>query len=84
MVNKFFDFGECKGLRMKLKFKCRLNLFTLVVVWLWIMGGFMPAHAGLEVGKTAPAFTLPTVDGKMLSLSQFRDRLVILHIWKCL
>ncbi len=69
---------------MKLKFKYRLNFFLFIMIGFGMVGGFRSAYADLEVGKTAPAFSLPTVDGKMLSLSQFRDRVVILHLWKCL
>ena len=37
---------------------------------------------GPEVGKLAPDFTLPTLDGKQVSLSQFRGKIVIVNFWQ--
>jgi peroxiredoxin len=37
---------------------------------------------GLEIGKRAPDFTLPTVDGIHLSLSSFRGKLVMINFWQ--
>lgn len=37
---------------------------------------------GPEIGKRAPDFTLPTLDGKQLSLSQFRGKKVIVNFWQ--
>ena len=36
---------------------------------------------GHRVGDVAPAFSLPTLDGERISLSDFRGRLVILDFW---
>ena len=36
---------------------------------------------GTEIGKRAPDFTLPTLDGKELSLSQFRGKTVMVNFW---
>jgi peroxiredoxin len=38
--------------------------------------------AGPELGKLAPDFTLPTLDGKELSLSQFRGKIVMVNFWQ--
>jgi cytochrome oxidase Cu insertion factor (SCO1/SenC/PrrC family) len=40
------------------------------------------ASAGLPVGASAPDFSLPTIKGDTLTLSQFRGQVVILHFWK--
>jgi peroxiredoxin len=37
---------------------------------------------GIESGKRAPDFTLPTLDGRELSLSQFRGKIVIVNFWQ--
>jgi len=37
---------------------------------------------GPEVGKLAPDFTLTTLDGKQVSLSQFRGKLVMVNFWQ--
>jgi peroxiredoxin len=37
---------------------------------------------GPEIGKRAPDFTLPTLDGKQLSLSQFRGKKVMVNFWQ--
>ncbi len=37
---------------------------------------------GAEVGKRAPDFTLPTLDGKEVSLSQFRGKTVMVNFWQ--
>jgi peroxiredoxin len=38
-------------------------------------------NIGNRIGKTAPDFTLPTVDGGEISLSDYRGRPVILNFW---
>ena len=40
------------------------------------------AEIGTEVGNLAPDFTLPTLDGKQASLSQFRGKIVIVNFWQ--
>jgi peroxiredoxin len=37
---------------------------------------------GPEVGKLAPDFTLTTLDGKQVSLSQFRGKIVMVNFWQ--
>lgn len=38
--------------------------------------------ASPEVGKRAPDFTLTTIDGKSLTLSSFRGKVVMVHFWQ--
>jgi len=38
-------------------------------------------NIGNKIGFTAPDFTLPTVDGREISLSDYRGRPVILNFW---
>jgi peroxiredoxin len=37
---------------------------------------------GAEVGMQAPDFTLPTLDGNEVSLSEFRGRIVMINFWQ--
>ena len=39
------------------------------------------AVAGIEIGDRAPDFTLETLDGKKVSLSDYRGKKVILNFW---
>ena len=32
-------------------------------------------------GQVAPAFTLPALDGRQLSLADFKGRVVLLYFW---
>jgi peroxiredoxin len=45
--------------------------------------GKFASHApvGIQVGDAAPNFTLTTLDGKQMSLSDYRGRPVILNFW---
>ena len=40
------------------------------------------AETAPEVGKLAPDFTLPTLDGTQVSLSEFRGKAVIVNFWQ--
>ena len=37
---------------------------------------------GTQIGDRAPDFTLPTIDGKEASLSQFRGKIVMVNFWE--
>jgi peroxiredoxin len=41
-----------------------------------------PVEIGTRVGDRAPDFTLPTIDGKETSLSQFRGKIVMVNFWE--
>lgn len=38
-------------------------------------------EVGLEIGNIAPDFTLQTIDGETLTLSDFRGKIVMVNIW---
>jgi len=38
-------------------------------------------ETGPEIGKLAPDFTLQTIDGQIITLSEFRDKAVLLNFW---
>ena len=57
-----------QGKEAKITLELNLNAKTTVVV-------------GPEIGDQAPDFTLPTVDGKQATLSQFRGTAVMLNFW---
>lgn len=40
-----------------------------------------PAKVGLNIGDIAPDFSLPTPDGKLVSLSSFRGKVVLVDFW---
>jgi peroxiredoxin len=39
-------------------------------------------EVGAEIGMRAPDFTLPTLDGKQISLSDFRGKIVMINFWQ--
>ena len=43
-------------------------------------GGVEPATAALD-GKVAPAFTLPDLDGKKISLANYRGKALLINFW---
>ena len=40
-----------------------------------------PPEVGTEVGNIAPDFTLQTIDGETVTLSDFRGKIVMVNIW---
>ena len=38
-------------------------------------------EVGLEIGNIAPDFTLQTIDGETVTLSDFRGKIVMVNIW---
>jgi peroxiredoxin len=63
----------------------RVVLFAAVIGALAVLGvGLLhpgTASTGLGVGNVAPNFTLTTLDGKQVSMSQFRGKPVMLNFW---
>lgn len=48
------------------------------------ISGFVFADVGVDVGDTAPDFTLPDIrTGEDVSLADFRGQVVVLQMWKC-
>ena len=67
--------------------KRRINRCLLSLMLLFISGaGYStPAedHKTLEIGATAPNFNLPGVDGKMYTLSSFKNANILVIIFTC-
>lgn len=67
----------------------RLFHLTLAVTAALTLAGTLPARAlepagnppGAKVGEPAPAFDLPTVDGKRVSLAALRGKTVVVNAW---
>jgi len=54
----------------------------IVVFLLWYVSFINQSHRVLVlVGDTAPNFTFPGLDGKMVSLTDYRGKVVFLNIW---
>jgi peroxiredoxin len=51
------------------------------VLFLLISRGGSQRPKIIAVGDVAPDFTLSTVDGKQVSLSGYRDKVVMVHFW---
>ena len=48
-------------------------IYSLVVIGLMLLVAATPVKNGYEVGDTATDFKLKNVDGKMVSLADFKD-----------
>jgi len=63
------------------------NWHSILIVGLALMlAGLLIACAeepevGLEIGNIAPNFTLQTIDGETVTLSDFRGKIVMVNIW---
>jgi len=55
----------------------------ILIILLLLFVSFAPAHAiGIKEGATAPDFSLDSVDGKVVSLSEYQDWVVVLIYWR--
>ena len=69
----------------------RLKTILVAILALLLVSGLVMAGCassapsasaeGTEVGKLAPDFQLPGLDGQMVSLSDFRGKVVLLNFW---
>lgn len=71
-----------------IKHKSAIIIFLIVISLLIIIslqltesGMRLWTRATLDVGYAAPDFTLPDLDGKMVSLSDHRGKVVLVNIW---
>jgi peroxiredoxin len=85
---KNFDMKE------KIRQGRRIDLRSLILIFLIVMGlaimtllqsknSFLhkSSESRLVTGLPAPNFTLPGLDGKMVSLNDYRGKVVLLNIW---
>jgi len=56
-------------------------LFFLILGAGLLLAGPAPASGPPDPGESAHPFTLPDLDGRPVTLSSFKDRLVLLHFW---
>ncbi|MCS6801666.1 MAG: TlpA disulfide reductase family protein [Chloroflexota bacterium] len=54
---------------------------TLLALGALLLSACQPASGAPAIGGTAPDFTLPTLDGRSLSLSSLRGRPVVINFW---
>jgi peroxiredoxin len=58
-----------------------LAIIAIVVFFLLKQNNSYLKYSPLEAGRPAPNFTLPGLDGKMISLSDYRGHVVLVNIW---
>jgi peroxiredoxin len=58
-----------------------LAFIALAVLFLLRQNNSYLKFSPLETGRLAPNFTLPRLDGKMVSLSDYRGQVVLVNIW---
>ncbi|MEJ2731471.1 MAG: TlpA disulfide reductase family protein [Deltaproteobacteria bacterium] len=58
-----------------------LAVVALAVLFLLKQNNSYLKFSPLETGRPAPNFTLPGLDGKMISLSDYRGHVVLVNIW---
>jgi AhpC/TSA family len=61
----------------RMKVRC---LFLSVVAAVWMLAPASRA-AGFDIGATAPEITGKDLDGKVMKLSEFRGKVVVLDFW---
>jgi peroxiredoxin len=57
-----------------------LHLLAVLAAW-WLIGAYQTRRHLAQSEGSAPNFTLRDLDGKSVSLEQFRGRRVLLHFW---
>ena len=58
-----------------------LGVAALVIVFALKQNNPYLKFSPLRVGQPAPDFTLPGLDGKMVSLSDYRGHVVLVNVW---
>jgi len=58
-----------------------LGVAALVIVFALKQDNPYLKFSPLRVGQPAPGFTLPGLDGKMVSLSDYRGHVVLVNVW---
>jgi peroxiredoxin len=58
-----------------------LAVAGLVIVFALKQNNPYLRYSPLRVGQPAPGFTLPGLDGKMVSLSDYRGHVVLVNVW---
>jgi cytochrome c biogenesis protein CcmG/thiol:disulfide interchange protein DsbE len=58
-----------------------LGVAALVIIFALKQNNPYIKFSPLRVGQPAPGFTLPGLDGKMVSLSDYRGHVVLVNVW---
>jgi len=58
-----------------------LGVAALVIIFALKQNNPYLKFSPLRVGQPAPGFTLPGLDGKMVSLSDYRGQVVLVNVW---
>ncbi len=80
---EILDQNEAKGRRPPLvRILVVLLLLGVVGLATWaLQGGIAPPRGAPRIGARAPNFTIQNVDGKAVSLSDYRGKTVLLNFW---
>jgi peroxiredoxin len=86
--------GELKQMKEEIQKVRKVNLRSIMLIFLIIIGigiivllqtkdsSFnLSGKSRFEKGAPAPNFTLPGLDGKMVSLTDYKGKVVLLNIW---
>jgi hypothetical protein len=69
-------------INLKIMIKLRGRKYMILIILFLFFLSVAPVYAiDIEQGATAPDFSLNSVDGKVVSLSEYRDRVVVLIYW---